>query len=195
MVQALTANYYATVTMVDDNVGRLLEQLEDDGAGRQHDHRVHRRPRQHAGRPGRWFKGVAYEGSTRIPLLMKAPAGSPLGRHRSTAGKVVTEIVENIDVMPTLLRDDGPARCPKQGIQGKSLVGLVAGTDNAAGRTAPLRERGSMMIRTPQYKLIKNDPKELRRGEDEYELYDLVKDPGKSTTWSRTRPMPRCFRS
>ena len=56
-------------------------------------------------------------------------------------------------------------------------------------------ERGSMMIRTPQYKLIKNDPKNLRRGGGEYELYDLVKDPREEHDLAHDPALPRSLRS
>jgi arylsulfatase A-like enzyme len=123
---------------------------------------------------GRWFKGVAYEGSSRIPLLMKGAANIP-SAEVFNRGKVINEIVENVDVMPTLF-DMAGLDLPSQGIQGRSMVGLVSGTDKQWKNRA-FEERGSLMIRTPQYKLIQNDPKELRRGGGEYELYDLVQDP------------------
>jgi arylsulfatase A-like enzyme len=174
MARALTANYYATMSMVDDNVGRLLDQLQSLGLAQDTilvftaDHG------NMLGDHGRWFKGVAYEGSSRIPLLMKAASTIPAAR-AFNQGKVVPEIVENIDVMPTLLEMAG-LTAPERGIQGASMVGLVSGTDRKWKNRA-FEERGSMMIRTPQYKLIKNDPKGLRRGEREYELYDLTRDP------------------
>lgn len=174
MARAMTANYYATIRMVDDNVGRLLDQLRAAGLA---DSTIVVFTADHGnmlGDHGRWFKGVAYEGSSRIPLLMKSAANiSSAGAFNR--GKVIPEIVENVDVMPTLL-DMAGLELPEQGIQGKSMVGLVSGTDQNWKNRA-FEERGSIMIRTPQYKLIKNDPKELRRGGGEYELYDLVKDP------------------
>jgi arylsulfatase A-like enzyme len=175
MAQDLTANYYATMSMVDDNVGRLLDQLKTMGLA---DNTIIVFTADHGnmlGDHGRWFKGVAYEGSARIPLLMKSAAGI-VAAGAFNQGKVVTEIVENTDVMPTLFDMTG-LELPKVGIQGTSVVGLVSGTDKAWKNRA-FSERGSMMVRTPQYKLIKNDPKEMRRGGDEYELYDMVKDPG-----------------
>ena len=154
MAQALTANYYATMSMVDDNVGRLLDQLKAMGLAEDTivvftaDHG------NMLGDHGRWFKGVAYEGSSRIPLLMKAAANIPAASVFNR-GKVIDEIVENVDVMPTLC-DMAGLELPKQGIQGKSMVGLVSGTDERWKNRA-FEERGSMMVRTPQYKLIKND--------------------------------------
>ncbi|MCU0978821.1 MAG: sulfatase-like hydrolase/transferase [Pirellulaceae bacterium] len=121
----------------------------------------------------RWFKGVMYEGSTRIPLLIKAPGTSPFSAHFNR-GTVIPNIVENIDVMPTLCELAG-VPLPSQGIQGRSLTKLVAGTDPDWKELA-FAERGSSMVRTAQYKFIKNAKKNERRG-GAAELYDLTKDP------------------
>jgi len=169
IVKAMTAAYYAKVTMVDDNIGRLLGQLREMGLA---ENTLIVFTADHGNMLGdlnRWFKGAMYEGSTRIPLLMKAPAGSPFAA-QFNRGTVVTNIVENIDVMPTLCEITG-VPLPTQGIQGRSLTALVAGKDSNWKNRA-FAERNSQMIRTPQHKLI-HEP----RGAGSYELYDLIKDP------------------
>jgi len=174
IVKAMTAAYYAKVTMVDDNVGRLLEELHRWGLA---DNTLIVFTADHGNMLGdhnRWFKGVMYEGSARIPLMMKAPAASPFAA-QFNRGAVVSNIVENIDVMPTLCEMVN-VPLPAQGIQGRSMTSLVAGKD-AGWKNRAFAERGSSMIRTPQYKLIRNAKKESRKGGSEYELYDLIKDP------------------
>jgi arylsulfatase A-like enzyme len=174
IVKAMTAAYYAKVTMVDDNVGRLLAQLRKLGLAENtlivftadHGNMV--------GDLNRWFKGAMYEGSARIPLLMKAPARS---RFAATfnRGAVVRQIVENIDVMPTLCEMAG-VPLPAQGIQGRSMTALVAGQADGWKNRA-FAERNSSMIRTPQFKYINNGRNNERRGGGKPELYDLTKDP------------------
>ena len=174
IVRAMTAAYYAKVTMVDDNVGRLLEQLGAMGLA---DDTLIVFTADHGNMLGdlnRWFKGAMYEGSARIPLLIKAPASSPLAGPFNR-GKVVNNIVESIDVMPTLCEMVG-VPLPAQGIQGHSLTKLVAGDDQGWNDVAFV-ERNSSMIRTTQYKLIKNGEKNQRRGGSGYELYDMLHDP------------------
>jgi choline-sulfatase len=176
MARALAAAYYAKVTMVDDNVGRLLQQVESMGLS---DDTIIVFTADHGnmlGDHGRWFKGVMYEGSSRIPLLIKAPRRNA---HAGifNRGKVVEELVENIDVMPTLMEMIGRPLPSGAGFQGTSLVNLAAGKETA-WKTAIFAERGSMMIRTARHKLIRNQEKNLRKGAGEYELYDLLKDPG-----------------
>jgi arylsulfatase A-like enzyme len=122
----------------------------------------------------RWFKGAMYEGSARIPLLMKAPAGSRFAASFNR-GTVVSQIVENIDVMPTLCEMIG-VPLPTAGIQGRSMTALVAG--QAEGwKNRAFAERNSSMIRTPQFKYINNTRTNERRGGGKPELYDLTKDP------------------
>jgi choline-sulfatase len=167
MVQFLTATYFAKIALVDDNVGRLLKEVDKLGLDKNTiivftaDHG------NMLGDRGRWFKGVMYEGSSRIPLLIKAPVASPLAGSFNQ-GKTLPEIVENIDVMPTLMEMSGAALPPDPGFQGKSLVNLVAGKD-PHWKNVARAELGPKMIRTPQYKLIKTGAT--------YELYDMIQDP------------------
>ena len=180
IVKNMTAAYYAKVTMVDDNVGRLLEELRKHGLA---DDTLIIFTADHGNMLGdlnRWFKGVMYEGSSRIPLLMKAPLSSPFAATFNRGG-VVSNIVENIDVMPTLCEMVG-VPLPMKGIQGRSMTALVAGKD-ADWKNVAFAERSSSMIRTPEYKLIKNAAKDIRRdGGSEYELYDMVNDPLETNT-------------
>ena len=174
IVQAMTAAYYAKVTMVDDNVGRLLQRLRELGLAENtliiftadHGNMV--------GDLNRWFKGAMYEGSARIPLLMKAPAASPFAA-TFNRGTVVRQIVENIDVMPTLCEIVG-VPLPTAGIQGRSLTPLAAG-QTAHWKNRAFAERNGSMIRTPQFKYINNSRNNERHGGGTPELYDLVKDP------------------
>jgi arylsulfatase A-like enzyme len=167
MAQILTATYYAKVKVVDDNVGRLLAKLEQQGLDRNTivvftaDHG------NMLGDRGRWFKSLMYDGSSRIPLLIKAPAASPLAASFNQ-GKVVPQLVENIDVMPTLMEMAGSPLPAQPGFQGQSAVELVAGRD-ASWQNVAFAGLGTQMIRTPHYKLIKN--------RDAWELYDMVQDP------------------
>jgi len=182
IVKAMTAAYFAKVTMVDDNVGRLLGQLRELGLAADTlivftaDHG------NMLGDLNRWFKGAMYEGSTRIPLLLKAPPASPFAAHFNR-GAVISNIVENIDVMPTLCEMAG-VPLPAQGIQGRSLAKLVAGAQPDWKERAHA-ERGSSMVRTAQYKFIKNERKNVRHGGGESELYDLTRDPMETNNLAR----------
>jgi choline-sulfatase len=174
IVQALTAAYYAKVTMVDDNVGRLLQRLRELGLA---ENTLIVFTADHGNMLGdlnRWFKGAMYEGSARVPLLMKAPAASPFAA-TFNRGTVVNQIVENIDVMPTLCEMVG-VPLPAAGIQGRSLTPLAAG-QTAGWKNRAFAERNSAMVRTSQFKYIDNRRNNERHGGGQPELYDLTKDP------------------
>lgn len=174
IVRKLTAAYYAKMKLVDDNVGRLLAALEQKGEPNNTlviftaDHG------NMLGDHNKWFKGVMYEGSSRIPLLIKAPANSPYAA-TFNRGRVVPEIVENIDVMPTLLEMVGRPLPGDPGFQGRSMVRLVAGEEPTWKNIAHC-ERLTSMVRTAQYKLISNGGRRGAGGGD-FELYDLAADP------------------
>ncbi len=136
---------------------------------------------------GKMFHGQTVYGElTQTPLIVRWPAGLPRGR-------VVDEVVQTIDVMPTLLDLSGIP--PPAGIQGQSLVPLLrpdasngwrrrpaisekARTAAGAGSPPP-NDTESYAIVDGGWKLIHNT---LRpHGGPEYELYDFAKDPLNTT--------------
>ncbi len=114
---------------------------------------------------GRLRKGIFYESSLRIPLLIRWPGRIP-------ANAVTDALVENIDVFPTLVEAAGfsaTAWCA-----GKSLWPLLRGeTSNV--RQNQLSETGRalshVMLRTPEYKFAVDGTGRA------YMLFDLVHDP------------------
>ena len=175
MARRLTATYFAKVTMIDDNVGQLLREVEKRGLM---DNTIIVFTADHGNMladRGRWFKGVMYEGSSRIPLLIKAPQTSALAG-TFNRGKVIKQVVENIDIMPTLMEMSGLPLQGQAGFQGRSLINLVGGED-PQWKDIAYSELDPKMIRTPQYKLIKNGEYKRFSGPGDYELYDMIKDP------------------
>ncbi len=172
IVRAMTAAYFSKVQMVDDNIGHVLGRLRQLGLDESTIIVFSADHGNMLGDHGRWFKGVMHEGSSRIPLLMKVPPAHPAAK-TFNRGKVVTQIVENIDVMPTLMNLIGRPLPRDPGFQGMDLAPLVAG--NTQGwKNRAFSERGSCMIRTPEFKLIKTRG---RGSEAPYELYDMQRDP------------------
>lgn len=120
-------------------------------------------------------EGRLREQVIRIPLIFHAPGRVPSGL------RVERDIVQAIDVMPTLLE---LAHVPiPEGVQGRSLVPLFEGNELSArpafmetsggGYTADLEQyaRRTRAIRTERWKLLWHTPS------DEVELYDLLADP------------------
>ena len=110
------AGYYGLCSALDENIGRLLGALDENGLAEDTivvftaDHG------DMLGSHGREYKGVAYEESARIPFLMRYPRALPGGVNNGT-------LVSMVDYMPTLLSMCGVAI--PQGVQGQDLSQLI----------------------------------------------------------------------
>ncbi|MEG0944566.1 MAG: arylsulfatase [Angelakisella sp.] len=116
------ACYYGSITFVDHQVGKLIYEMKKAGV---YDNTIILFVSDHGDMLGDhylWRKTYAYEGSSKIPWIMKLPKDS--GIH---AGQKIDEVVELMDVMPTLLDAAGlpiPDCC-----DGKSVMPLIKGED------------------------------------------------------------------
>ena len=165
------AQYYAAVTHIDENVGRLLDELEAQGLREDtlvvytSDHGLS------CGQHGLWGKGNAtrppnmLEESIRVPLLLNWPG-------HVNAGQTDARFVDHCDLHATLL-DLAGLDPTSSGGPGRSFVPLLADASalpdwrrTQAGEYGPLR-----MWRTQRYKLLR----ETSAGHEL--LFDLVNDP------------------
>ena len=89
------SSYYACASHVDAQLGRLLGALETTRLAPTTALIVHADHGVSLGRHGRWSKYGLYEEVTRVPLLIMVPG--------LRQGVSVTELVEGIDLLPTLL--------------------------------------------------------------------------------------------
>ena len=117
----LRATYYAMMSQVDANIGRLIDHLEESG---QYDNTLIVFCSDHGEQLGdHWLyaKYGYFDQAYHIPLILRDPRpGADGGR-----GKTVSEFTENIDVMPTIIEWLGgqtPAAC-----DGESLLPFGAG--------------------------------------------------------------------
>ncbi|HET7746503.1 MAG TPA: sulfatase [Vicinamibacteria bacterium] len=172
-LEHLVRNYYRTILAMDENVGRVLEQLEKDGSLARTLVVFTSDNGFFLGEYGLYDKRLMYEPSIRVPLLVRLP-----GRVRP--GLVdETHLVTNVDLFPTLLELAGvpvPA-----GRHGRSLVPLLEGRQPAwrdaflyeyfeyPGEHCAMKHRG---LRTARWKLI-----HFFEEPQEWELYDLTADP------------------
>jgi arylsulfatase A-like enzyme len=111
-----------------------------------------------------------YEELIRIPLLMRLPKGR-------SAGKIVKEPVQLIDVAPTILKEVGLQASPV--MQGSFLFDPLQG--DGSRRIAYVSGAYAACVRTRSWKLIENPRSRFetipRALQVEYELYDLGEDP------------------
>mgnify|MGYP001766025582 CR=1 FL=1 len=162
--------YYATVSFMDEQVGRLLDALDrlnlagktivvfwgDNG--------------YLLGQHGQWMKTMLFEEAVRVPLVF---AGPGIAR-----GRKCSRVVELLDLFPTLTDLCG-VQSP-QNLQGKSLRPLLVKpsapwTDAAYSQVLRLadkqRPRGDS-VRTSRWRYT-----EWEKGLAGRELYDHKKDP------------------
>jgi len=171
--------YYASVSFVDAQVGRLMNGLEEAGLAHNtavvflSDHGFH------LGSHGLWQKTDLFEGSVRSPLIISAPGF----RNRGDAS---ASIVELVDLYPTLAELGGIA-APAY-IEGRSLVPILDDpgarvrssaftmASSRAWWTRPewkFREITGYSIRTERYRYT-----EWADGAFGVEFYDHATDPG-----------------
>ena len=176
--QRYMQDYLASVKSVDENVGRVLDYLDDNGLADNTIVIYTSDQGFYLGEHGWFDKRFMYEESHRTPLLIRYPAAM------TQSGKAEIEpLVLNLDLAPTLL-DYAGVEIPAD-LQGRSLRPLLEGETPDDWREAIYyqyfqdinsyhqvpRHRG---VRTDRYKLIRY----TEEGFEGYELYDLESDPG-----------------
>lgn len=118
-------NFCETIHGLDENIGRLLDHLDASGLA-DNTLVVYMGDNGFAlGEHGFYDKRDAFEESIRVPMLARGPGIKP--------GTVVEEMVQNIDVAPTLLEFAGvdlPADAPK--FDGRSFLPLLRGESLAS---------------------------------------------------------------
>ena len=173
--QTYIKDYLRCIRSVDDNVGRVLDYLKDNGLDKNTIVIYMGDQGFYLGEHGWYDKRWMYEESLQMPCLVRYPNGI-------RSGTSVKAISLNIDIAPTLLEYAG-IEIPED-IQGKSLKSLLE-QDKKAEKTW----RKSMYyqyfeypkwhnvqphygIRTERYKLI-----HYYFDIDAWELFDLQNDP------------------
>ena len=119
----------------------------------------------------RYGKGYPADDSvSRVPLIIAAPRGKQ--------GQTHEDIVEAVDIVPTLLELAGVQIPPF--MQGESLAGIVEGKGNGRNRVALTEGAGWKCLRTALFRyLIHDDGREA--------LWDLLIDPGEYEDVSASR--------
>lgn len=163
--QRMWSAYYATVTFMDQQVGRILDELDRSGMREKtavvfaSDHGYH------LGEHHFWQKSNLHEEVTRVPLIISVPGKKP-GRSKS--------IVELVDIYPTVCELTG-IPIPES-VEGKSLVPVLDDPE------ATLKEGALSIVsggkghsfRTPHWSYMR-----YRDGSEE--LYDMTQDAGQFT--------------
>jgi uncharacterized sulfatase len=168
--QAIQA-YYASISFLDANVGRLLDALDRLGLTDNtvvvfiSDHGYH------LGDKGQWMKQTVFERSAEAPLIVAGPGVA-------ARGGASPRVVEFLDVYPTLA--ELAQLQPPANLDGRSLRPLLEKPDAVWDRPALTQVRRGpaanpfmgYSVRTEKWRYSEWD--DGRRG---VELYDEVNDP------------------
>jgi arylsulfatase A-like enzyme len=197
--QMLVKYFLRCVKSIDDNLGRILKYLDDEGLA---DNTVVIYTADQGyflGEHGLWDKRLMYEESLRMPFIVRYPS-------EIKPKSINSDIILNVDFAPTFM-DYAGVKIPAE-IQGRSILPLLKGQTPSDWRTsmyyhyqdagAPPKHVG---VRNQRYKLIyyyglttafeEDDESEeeavpppeklweffdLQR--DPYEMFNLYQDPG-----------------
>ena len=168
------AAYWAMCDLIDVQVGRMLQALEQTG---QADNTIVIFTSDHGemlGDHGVYLKGhYFYECAVNVPLIIRWPRGFEAGEYQS--------FVELVDLPQTLLDLIGLEHHP--GMQGKSFAGILKGVQPDYHRSSVYCEyynampwhkeppAWSTMVRDERFKIVQHHTDSVG------ELYDLMKDP------------------
>ncbi len=166
--------YYGSISFIDEQIGRILETLEERGML---DNTLILMTADHGDMMGDhhlWRKSYAYEGSARIPMLMRWPKELGLA-----GGMVFTQPVELRDVLPTFL--DAAEKEPPLKLDGRSMLDLVRGKGEGWRDYIDL-EHDICYHKTNHWcALTDGKTKYIHHAYDgEEQLFDLVGDPGET---------------
>jgi choline-sulfatase len=189
-VKGIQAAYFTSLSFVDSRIGRLIEALDQSGLSDQTLVVYVGDNGYMLGQHGRFEKHCFFEPAVRIPMIMRWPGHIESGRR-------VMDLVEMVDVMPTVLHLMHLPVPPD--LQGVDLEPLLKNKPGARGHDvvySEYLENEEAMVRSARYKLIVCTGRRLR--EDGYHtaepwrtpgpymrLYDLVTDPDETTDLSQ----------
>lgn len=171
------AAYFGLATMMDHNIGRILDTLVETGLAEM---TVVMYTSDHgdlAGEHGMWWKDSFYEGSVRVPLIWSWP-----GHFRTNYR--VDAVVSLLDVGPTLTELANAEPLPSA--RGHSLVSFLrtdGATENwpdvAFAETYAHGQRPARMIRSGRWKL------NVYHGYEHPQLFDMMADAGEERDLGR----------
>ena len=177
--RSMIHGYYAAISYVDAQVGRLLDELERLGLAEKtivvfwgdHGWKL--------GEHGGWCKHTNFELDARVPLIFRAPK-------QKAAGQTSNALVEFVDIYPTLC--DLAGLPVPQALEGLSAAPLLDQPElpwklaafSQYPRSAAGKKLMGYSMRTDRYRFTRwenrNDPQEVIA----IELYDHAKDPAEN---------------
>ena len=174
IVRCALASYYALVSTLDAQIGRILDVIESSQLSENtviiytSDHG------EMAGSHGIWQKQCFYESAVKVPLMLRMP---------TCGNKRITQNVSLVDVLPTLL-DIADMEKPTD-LPGDSLLDIAQQQDDSSRAVfSEYHDRGMLnagfMLKRDNYKLchyVGSDPQLFNLEIDPNENTDLASNP------------------
>ena len=182
--RALRANYMANITLVDRQIGRIMSALEESGHA---DDTIVVFTSDHGdmlGDHGLLEKRAFYDGSARVPMLMRVP-------WLSKGQTLLPGSVGQVDLVPTLLDLVGES-IPSH-LQGESKAAVLRGEKTLENNDVFVQWNGkgdrdlgtptiNEMMALPRRTIVTSDRWKLNLCDgDDGELFNLIADPHELT--------------
>lgn len=173
----LRHGYFASISYIDAQVGKLLQELKYQGLDENTIVVVWGDHGWHLGDQRVWGKHTLFENSVRSTLIVK----SSLGLQQN---KKVRQIIETVDIYPTLMELCSISINHK--IDGNSFASLLKGDSKVTHSNTEAYSyfKNGISMRTKKYRLTKY----FRNGQTEVELYDHLLDPQETKNIARAKP-------
>ena len=183
MQRQLIHGYYAATSYADAQIGKVLDALKANGLDKNTIIVLWGDHGWHLGDHGMWCKHTNYQQAARIPLIVDLPSGV-------RAGEVSPELVETVDLYPTLCELAG-LDLPYE-LDGASLVPVLNGanahTDGVALHVYPRDRLLGRALRTDRYRLVEWKIPGAPAEDAIFELYDYQADPDESRNLAAEQP-------
>jgi len=171
----LTHAYYASISYVDAQIGKVIEELKKLGLYDNTIIIIWGDHGWHLGDQLVWGKHTLFENALQSVLIMKTP-------NLKHAGVVTNGIVESVDIYPTLMDLCG-VKSPT-GIDGKSFARLLRSPSKKGKKAAYGYYNKGISIRTKDYRLTKY----FREEKPVIELYDHRSESIESKNIAKNHP-------
>ena len=169
--QQVKAIYYGMISLIDENVGRILKALEETGLAENtavifvSDHG------DYLGDHGFYGKGFHYDSIVRTPLILRGPG--------IRQGQSIHTVASVLDIAPSLLDITGIDE--PEGVQGCSMKQVLAG-EQPLSRQAALTENDDDFVPMKLRTITTGDWRlSYYFGQEFGELYDRKNDPDEMT--------------
>jgi len=171
-------NYAGLIVSLDDNVGKILKAIKDNGI---EDNTLVIFTNDNGGQTAtganngelKGKKGTLWEGGVRVPWAMR-------WSEKIKSGTVINDPIISLDILPTVVEMSGNKTDGEWKLDGRSFLPLMTGEKKSLPeRTLHWRQhgsKGSISLREGKWKLIHN----RKETGAQPELYDLSTDIGES---------------